>query len=86
MSKKIKTHTLVTIEDICRIVTKYNFEQLATDILDCIHFHIKLKEILSKEEYDSMQINGIEWKNDGVKGMTSIKVNDKIINVKPLKK
>ena len=79
---KTKTHTLKTIEDMCRIVTKENYERLVMDMAACIGFHIKLKKELTKKEYLALKFEAILWKNDGIMGMTSFKFNDKEIQIK----
>ena len=80
--KNKKVHELKTIEDICRIVTEENFERLASDLIDCIGFHISLKKKLTKRDYSKLKIQSILWKDDGVIGMTSLKVNGQDILIK----
>ncbi len=82
MKPKEKVHELKTIEDICKTVTEDNFERLASDLLDCIGFHISLKKKLTKREYSKLKIESILWKDDGVMGMTSLKVNGQEIQIK----
>ena len=84
MKPKEKVHELKTIEDICKTVTEDNFERLASDLLDCIGFHISLKKKLTKREYSKLKIESILWKDDGVMGMTSIKLNGQEIQIKKL--
>ena len=79
---KIKVHELKTIEDMCRIVTEENFERLAMDMIDCIGFHIKLKKELTKKEYSELRFESILWKDDGIMGMTSLKLNGSVIQIK----
>ena len=81
MAKK-KVHELKTIEDMCRIVTEENFERLAMDMIDCIGFHIKLKKELTKKEYSELRFESILWKDDGIMGMTSLKLNGSVIQIK----
>jgi hypothetical protein len=83
MAKK-KVHELKTIEDMCRIVTEDNFERLVMDMADCIGFHIKLKRELTKKEYSELKFESILWKDDGVMGMTSLKLNGNEIQIKKL--
>lgn len=80
MAKK-KIHNLKTIEDMCRIVTEENYVRLIMDMADCIGFHIKLKKELSKKEYAGLKFEHIIWKDDGVEGMTSLKLNGKEIQI-----
>ena len=80
--KNKKVHELKTIEDICRIVTEENFERLASDLIDCIGFHISLKKKLTKRDYSKLKIQSILWKDDGIMGMTSLKVNGNVIEIK----
>lgn len=82
MKQKEKVHELKTIEDICRIVTEENFERLASDLIDCIGFHISLKKKLTKRDYSKLKIQSILWKDDGIMGMTSLKVNGQDILIK----
>ena len=81
MAKK-KVHNLKTIEDMCRIVTEENYVRLIMDMADCIGFHIKLKRELTKKEYSELKFEYIIWKDDGVEGMTSLKLNGKEITIK----
>ena len=81
MTKK-KVHNLKTIEDMCRIVTEENYVRLIMDMADCIGFHIKLKRELTKKEYSELKFEYIIWKDDGVEGMTSLKLNGKEITIK----
>ena len=73
---------LKTIEDICRVATEENYERLCLDLIDCIGFNLKLKKLLTKEEYSSIKMNSILWKDDGVMGMTSLKLNGEEIQIK----
>ena len=79
---KKKIHKLKTIEDICQIVTEENFERLVMDMADCIGFHIKLKRELTKKQYAKLKFDGILWKDDGVMGMTTLKLNGDEIQIK----
>ena len=81
MTKK-KAHNLKTIVDMCRIVTEENYVRLVMDMADCIGFHIKLKRELTKKEYSELKFEYIIWKDDGVEGMTSLKLNGKEITIK----
>ena len=81
MAKK-KVHNLKTIEDMCRIVTEENYVRLVMDMAECIGFHIKLKRELTKKEYSELKFEHIIWKDDGVEGMTSLKLNGKEIIIK----
>ena len=51
-------------------------------MIDCICFHIKLKRELTKKEYSELKFEHIIWKDDGVEGMTSLKLNGKEIIIK----
>lgn len=73
---------LKTIEDICRVATEENYERLCLDLIDCIGFNLKLKKLLTEEEYSSIKMNSILWKDDGVMGMTSLKLNGEEIQIK----
>lgn len=83
---KKKIHKLKTIEDMCRIVTEENYVRLIMDMADCIGFHINLKRKLSKKEYAELKFEHIIWKDDGVGGMTSLKLNGKEIIIKKEKR
>jgi len=80
---KVKEYNLTTIEDICRLATKENFKSLTNDLVHCIAFHISLKNKLTKKEYKELRIGSIIWKDDGIEGLTSLKVNGEIIQIKP---
>lgn len=80
--KNKKVHKLKTIEDMCRIVTEENYVRLIMDMADCIGFHIKLKKELTKKEYSELKFESILWKDDGVMGMTSLKLNGQEIKIK----
>jgi len=80
--KNKKVHKLKTIEDMCRIVTEENYVRLIMDMADCIGFHIKLKRELTKKEYSELKFESILWKDDGVMGMTSLKLNGQEIKIK----
>ena len=80
---KNKEYTLNTIEDICRLATNENFESLTKDLIHYIAFHINLKNKLTKEEYKDLKIGSIIWKDDGIEGLTKLKVNGEIIEIKP---
>lgn len=80
--KNKKVHELKTIEDMCRIVTEENYVRLIMDMADCIGFHINLKRKLTKKEYSELKFEHIIWKDDGVEGMTSLKLNGKEITIK----
>jgi hypothetical protein len=84
MSKDQEVHEIVTIQDMCRLVTEENFERLIMDMADCVGFHIKLKRELSEEEYSQLKFESILWKDDGVMGMTSIMINGKELQIKKL--
>jgi len=84
MIKDQEVHEIVTIEDMCRLVTEENFERLIMDMADCVGFHIKLKRELSEEEYSQLKFESILWKDDGVMGMTSIMINGKELQIKKL--
>ena len=60
----MKAHELETIEDICRLITRDNFENLMIDLNKVFAFHLRLKESLTKEEYDSLKDFSVEWKDD----------------------
>lgn len=75
-------HELKTIEDICRVATEENYERLCLDLIDCIGFNLKLKKLLTEEEYSDIKMNSILWKDDGVMGMTSLKLNGEEIQIK----
>jgi hypothetical protein len=70
-----KTHELKTIEDVCKIATSENFERLILDLADCVAFNIQLKKQLSEKEYSDLKMNSIIWKDDNIKGMTSLRLN-----------
>ena len=80
--ENIETHELTTIEDICRIVTEENYERLCLDLVDCIGFNLKLKRHLPEKEYLELKMNSILWKDDGVLGITSLKLNGEEIQIK----
>jgi hypothetical protein len=82
MSKDPEVHEIVTIQDMCRLVTEDNFERLIMDMADCVGFHIKLKKTLSEEQYSELKFESILWKDDGVMGMTSIMINGKELQIK----
>jgi hypothetical protein len=84
MSKDQEVHEIVTIQDMCRLVTEENFERLIMDMADCVGFHIKLKRELSEEEYSQLKFESILWKDDGVMGITSIMINGKELQIKKL--
>jgi hypothetical protein len=77
--KKIKEHHLITIEDIFNIATEDNFVDLMYDISQVVLFHINIKKVCSKKEYKSLENRGIIWKDDGISGMTAVKLNGKIL-------
>jgi hypothetical protein len=78
----METHKLKTIEDICRLVTVENYENLMIDLNSFFAFHLKLKEKLSKEEYLSLNNFSVEWKDDGINGIKGIKINGEILEIK----
>lgn len=79
---EVIAHELKTIEDICRVATEENYERLCLDLMDCIGFNLKLKKLLTEEEYSDIKMNSILWKDDGVMGMTSLKLNGEEIQIK----
>jgi hypothetical protein len=82
MKANKKVHELKTIEDICRIVTEDNFKSLVMDLADVIGFHIKLKKKLTKKEYLALKFESVLWKDDGIEGMTHLKLNGKELTIK----
>ena len=72
-----ETHELVTIDDVCNLITEENIESFTTDLLHFLYFHLKLKSKISKEDYLALKKTLI-WKNDGIEGVTHIKVNGQL--------
>lgn len=80
--EQIEQHELLTIEDVCNLITEENIEAFTTDLLHFLVFHLKLKKKLTKEEYLQLKKSMI-WKNDGIEGVTHIKVNGQLTEIKP---
>ena len=77
MSEEIKTHELITIEDVCNLITEENIEAFTTDLLHFLYFHLKLKKGLSKEDYLQLK-KSLIWNDDGIEGVTHLKINGEI--------
>jgi len=77
----MEEHEIITIEDVCNLITEENIEAFTTDLIHFLAFHLNLKSKLSKEDYLLMKKSMI-WKNDGVEGITHIKVNGKVTPLK----
>jgi hypothetical protein len=71
----MKTHNLETIEDICRLVTEDNFVALMTDLAEVFNLHARMKKVFTEEDYSNLKDFTVEWKDDGISGMTHVIIN-----------
>jgi len=69
MSKKKKTYSLRTIQDMVDVATPKNIELLLNDFALMLHFHMQLK--MEGVEFSDA---GMEWTDDGNNEITGYNV------------
>ena len=82
-----KKHSIKTIADISKLMTKDNYKTLLSDIVESFYFVLEANEAIKDKtgEYPTYSImDEIRWTNDGIGGIKEITVNGVKKKVKPL--
>jgi hypothetical protein len=78
----MKVHKINTIQDLANVVTKDNYEALLEDIAHSLAFYVKLKKDIGIRAFRKLKIGEMEWKDDGIRGVTHVYCNDEKVTIK----